>query len=448
LPKGNGRSVGGWRDREQPKEQTGGEGVRVSLADAARLQGFPDGYPFQGGTLSVALQLGNAVPPPLAKAVLSTMATMGDEVVDLFAGARGWDVGARDLGLDPLGIELNADACATSRAAGFRTLQADIAALDPMEFAPCVGLIASPPCPSFSRAGKRLGLQDLPIIYECIGRMLAGEDPRLQAWHDDRSVLTLEPLRWALALRPRWIALEQVPDVLPVWEHFALALQRVGYMTWTGCLHAEQYGVPQTRTRAFLLASLERQPHAPEPTHQRFDLKHPPSESLCGGLRPWVSMADALGLDDDGRVMSVSFSQNGYSMPDPRTLLQPAASLTSKARNFPWLVNTRGDRGEQPSGGNEFDPHERPSWALTEKARSWHYGYGGRISEREAAILQGFPLEHPWQGSRSSRFLQIGNAVPPPLAEAALRAVLGMPPRQHPPREPHDAPEADSAWNL
>lgn len=58
-------------------------------------------------------------------------------VIDLFAGMGGWDLAARELGLDPLGIEHNPDACATREAAGLRTLQADIATLDPAGFAPC-----------------------------------------------------------------------------------------------------------------------------------------------------------------------------------------------------------------------------------------------------------------------------------------------------------------------
>lgn len=80
-----------------------------------------------------------------------------DAIVDLFAG-HGWDVAARALELpDPLGIEWDDAACATRRAAGMPTLQADIAALDPLDFGPVDGLIASPPCQSFSGAGKGLG---------------------------------------------------------------------------------------------------------------------------------------------------------------------------------------------------------------------------------------------------------------------------------------------------
>lgn len=58
-------------------------------------------------------------------------------VIDLFAGPGGWDVAAAELGIHPLGIEHDDAACATRKAAGLRTLQADVAALDPLDFAPC-----------------------------------------------------------------------------------------------------------------------------------------------------------------------------------------------------------------------------------------------------------------------------------------------------------------------
>lgn len=189
--------------------------------------------------------------------------------VDLFDGCGGWAEGARALGLHPIGIELDRDACASSSAAGGCIIRADVTQLDPARFRPVEGLIASPPCPDFSTAGKRAGIE--------------GETGRLMR----------EVPRWVQTIRPRWVACEQVPPALEWWERFAHDFAKLGYRCWTGILNAADYGVPQTRQRAFLLASLERQPRPPEPTHTR----HPMPGLFGDDLLPWVSMAAALGWD-------------------------------------------------------------------------------------------------------------------------------------------------------
>lgn len=226
-------------------------------------------------------------------------------VVDLFAGAGGWDLGARDLGIDPLGIEWMPEACATRRAAGLPTLEADVALLDPADH-PCDGLIASPPCQAYSMAGKGAGRRDVDHVVACVRDLADGVDARAEyaeLCEDERSMLVVEPLRWALALMPRWLAFEQVPPVLPLWELMGETLRDRGYSVWTGVLSSERYGVPQTRKRAFLIASLDGPVHPPEPTHQAYVPGEPAQDelqdSLFGdGLKPWVSMAQALGWTD------------------------------------------------------------------------------------------------------------------------------------------------------
>ena len=49
---------------------------------------------------------------------------------------------------------------------------------------------------------------------------------------------------------------------------------------------------------------------------------------------------------------------------------------------------------------------------------------GVRVSVSEAATLQGFPPDYPWQGNKTSQHQQIGDAIPPPLAAAILRQVI------------------------
>lgn len=221
--------------------------------------------------------------------------------VDLFAGPLpgGWDLAATELGLDPLGIEWDDAACQTREANGLRTLQADVATLDPADFAPCDLLIASPPCQAFSMAGNRDGEHDLELIGLVMADLAAGRIPAddESEWADPRSRLVTEPLRWVRELRPSRIALEQVPPVLPLWERTARYLREWGYAVWTGVLSSERYGVPQTRKRAILMASLDGPVHPPRPTHQSYVPGEPArhEHTLEGELLPWVSMAEALG---------------------------------------------------------------------------------------------------------------------------------------------------------
>ncbi len=266
---------------------------------------------------------------------------IGATVIDLCAGgAGGWEYAARELGLDPLGIELDDAACAVRHAAGLRTLQADISALDPLDFAPCDGLVGGVPCPSFSMAGKGVGRAAIPFFVEAIGRMGRGESIDVaeldEACADATAHLILEPLRWTLALRPRWIAQEQVEPVLPLWEATATVLRVHGYWAWCGVVSSETFGTPQTRRRALLLASLDGPVSAPVATHARyvaprrngheaglFDLPEPERIVLPEdrGLLPWRSMAQALGWGLTARPStSVVCSSEGGGSPEARCM--------------------------------------------------------------------------------------------------------------------------------
>ena len=49
-----------------------------------------------------------------------------------------------------------------------------------------------------------------------------------------------------------------------------------------------------------------------------------------------------------------------------------------------------------------------------------------RVTVAEAGVLQGFPYDYPWTGSRTAQYQQVGNAIPPPLAEAVVRTLTQM----------------------
>lgn len=314
---------------------------------------------------------------------------MSDLILDLFAGPGGWSEGLRTIGLSDVGVEWDAAACATRAAAGHATIRADVEQLPTEPFRGRVaGLIMSPPCQDFSVAGKGAGID--------------GERGRL-LW---------QVPRWVETLEPEWVACEQVPPVLPWWELFAHDMRAAGYSTWTGVLCAADYGVPQTRRRAILMASKVGVALPPEPTHAER-----PESGLFGGLRQWVSWGDTLGFDGtiDRRQTDVPVVVSG----------RPAPTLTATAGNGVWVLRVSAmsraalRRPDQPaptitaSIGNG-DPN------FVDDARR-----GRSITVGEAAALQAFPPNYPWRGSRREQFQQVGNAVPPPLAAAIVGALVG-----------------------
>src|SRR5215207_4827473 len=121
-------------------------------------------------------------------------------MVDLFAGPGGLDVAAQWLGLTVSGIEWDANACATRRAAGLHTKQDDVRKYGPGDFPDATILAGGPPCQTYTVAGSGTGRRALDQVLGFVKRMAAGDDvaQSLAALNDDRTGLVLEPLRWAL----------------------------------------------------------------------------------------------------------------------------------------------------------------------------------------------------------------------------------------------------------
>lgn len=305
-------------------------------------------------------------------------------IVDPYAGAGGWSEGLRALGLADIGFELDPAACATRAAAGHLTIRTDVRDVALAHLAGLVSaIIASPPCQSFSTAGNGDGR----AVLDRLCAMVAAGD-----WGDGLGegwAHVLEPGRWVEALRPEWVALEQVPPVLPVWQVYAERWRRLGYSCWAGVLNAADYGVPQTRQRAFLVASRAQAILPPQATHARGG-----ALTMFGELAPWVSMADALGWP---RTWEIAGAKGQWVFERPATTVCGDPRLS-----FP------GHHDEEHRGMSEDEGSVR-------------------LTLRDALILQSFRPDYPVQGNKTAAFTQVGNGVPPRLAAHVLSAVTGVP---------------------
>lgn len=236
------------------------------------------------------------------------------DVLDGFCGV-GVGLGLAELGLTEHGIDSEPSVAETRERLGMSTTLADITTLDPHDWAGVEGAWFSPPCTDWSRAGKGLGLEGA-----------TGQ-------------LVFEPIRWVEAIRPRWVAMEQVPEARDAFRAMARHLEGLGYRACVVRLSAEEYGVPQTRERVYLLAHRDRAPVVPTPTHQQYHPRRPRVEPRdMAGLLPWVSMTEALGWPD-GIVLD-------RRQTDVRTIdtwLAPCPTLTGASVGKGVWTLTRGD---------------------------------------------------------------------------------------------------------
>ncbi|WP_052615417.1 DNA cytosine methyltransferase [Mycobacteroides abscessus] len=319
------------------------------------------------------------------------------QIIDLFAGPGGLDVGATWLDIPTTGIEWDPNACATRIAAGLDTRHEDVRNYGPADFPDATVLTGGPPCQTFTVAGRGSGRRALDEIIQHVEDMAEylGDGTPQSRFADDRTGLVLEPMRWALLALDHGnpfqaIVLEQVPAVLPIWQAFKVVLERRGYRAAVGVLRAEEFGVPQTRRRAILIAKLgDNDVVLPTPTHQAF--RRGATSQAAIGLKPWVSMEQALKLNTSFTVVS-NYGSGG----DPRNRGQrhshePAATVTGKVMR---------NRLRLASGGES------------------------RLSHQEAGRLQTFPYDFPWSGNDIGQ--QIGNAIPPRLAVHVLAQALGI----------------------
>ena len=324
--------------------------------------------------------------------------------IELFAGCGGLSTGFLDAGLNvAAGFELDAravDAYNYNHAyRGSRGFIADLNVASGAALLECAGIeqadfvIGGPPCQPFSIAGKRQGKRD--IRADLVGHFIRIVDE----------------------LKPSAFMLENVPNLAAIsggefLDEVKAELRALGYTVDHRVVLAADYGVPQNRKRLVVLGVKgKRAVRFPMPTHGTAE-------------QPLVSASSAIDdLPDAGE-----FGETGIFNHEP------TAHSNDMIERLSALEPGKRERG---SYHDRLHP-ERPSYTLRAGSgnfsplRPVHYKHHRVITVRESARLQGFSDDFLWPDRipRLQQYRQVGNAVPPPMAEAfavCLAEQMGWP---------------------
>lgn len=343
------------------------------------------------------------------------MANKRYNVIDLFCGCGGFSLGFEKAGFNIcLGIDIWKDAINTFQHnhTGSKTLIADLSVLQPYETLPYLDgnhidvIIGGPPCQGFSIAGKRIV-------------------------DDIRNKLYTNFVHFVSFFRPEAFVMENVPNILSIGrgavrDSIIKDFSELGYTVEYRIMTASDYGVPQNRRRAIFVGMKEG-------LHFSFPLAYESEK---------VTSAEAL---SDLPEYSVADGEE-YPFPPQSGYQILMRTNSNKLYNHQATVHNQKTIdiiSLVPDGGNYKDlPIElqdtrkvhiawtrlnstKPGFTIdTGHRHHFHYSYNRIPTARESARIQSFPDDFLFTCSRTSQLKQIGNAVPPLMAEAIARSLL------------------------
>ena len=297
-------------------------------------------------------------------------------IVSLFSGAGGLDLGFIKAGHEIIWANDNfQDAVKTYRKnIGSHIVCEDISNIPSDEIPEHDILIGGFPCQGFSVANAKRGE------------------------HDERNKLYLELLRILVDKQPKFFLAENVKGIMSlmqgkIFEMIISDFKKAGYKIKHQVLNAANYGVPQKRERVIILGvrnDVDFNLEYPEPTHTE-------NPTLFNNKTSWVSIGAALNNipepEEEHSLTNHTYSKfklkfNGYLGNRANDPTKPAPTVTA--------------RGDEKGGVVVLH----------------HPNNHRRMSVRELALTQSFPIDFIFEGNNSSAYRQIGNAVPPVLAFA------------------------------
>lgn len=360
-------------------------------------------------------------------------------IIDLFAGAGGLGLGAERAGGEVrLSVELDPVACVTLKEnARSRIDESDItecsgkslrrrASLGASESLVIVG---GAPCQPFSKAaywtesGSEAAYRRARARGEAVRRPLAETRPR----SDGRRSLIEHFSRIVSEAKADGFVFENVPAIThprnrPMLDALVADLSSAGFKITVLRANAVAYGVAQRRERVFVLGSRAEFPIAPPHTHRTSRRR---------------ARADEAHLHEmpTARAVLAPFASKEFFEPEEVVRGRWAEHLKSVPPGGNYKAHTEWGGHPDPTFVTEtrfwnfllkLDP-KLTSWTIAANPGPWtgpFHWRSRRLRVPELAALQGFPESWLFAGSRRERVRQIGNAVPPPVAEQMVGAVL------------------------
>ncbi|WP_338779340.1 DNA (cytosine-5-)-methyltransferase [Streptomyces sp. DG1A-41] len=376
--------------------------------------------------------------------------------IEICAGAGGQAVGLHNAGFDHLAlVEWDADAVDTLRAnvgdwPGWTAERAK--ALRPMDVKTFLDskeyeqlgltqgeldlLAGGVPCPPFSLAGKRLGKNDERDLFPAALDIAKALLPKAVMIENVRGIL--EPPEVFIEYRA-WILdeLRKLDYVVPELDSCSSPRQQDYAMrrVWRR-LDASDFGVPQLRPRAILVAI------------------HEDAIKRNGVEFVWPQRVSRRQVSVVGKLRRTMRERcEDFWHKNQEGELASSSDRTGKDVFYEWLINAKNARdagrgvaptlvgGSRKHGGADLGPtRAKRAWAAMgvnamgvandrkacDPERDLFRPAGPMLTVEQAAIIQGFPRDWDFQGKKTARYRQVGNAFPPPVAEAVGRAIAAV----------------------